>query len=81
MQSAPALATASNAAPGQEVLTAQDVEAIINRSLEAKLNPIKAMLAAQQAKEPGFIEIIGGIGWIFGLFALLLLWKKRKKAE
>ena len=62
-------------------ISAQELEAIINRSLDSRLAPIKAMLAAEQAKGPGFIEIIGGIGWIFGIFALVLVWKNRKKTE
>ncbi|NLZ17346.1 MAG: cobalamin biosynthesis protein CbiL [Desulfobulbaceae bacterium] len=78
--SAPVLPATANTS-AQVSISVQELEAMINRSLDARLGPIKAMLAAEQAKGPGFIEIIGGIGWIFGILALLLVWKNRKKTE
>jgi alpha-tubulin suppressor-like RCC1 family protein len=35
--------------------------------LDAKLAPMKSMLAESQDPAPSMTEIIGGIGWIFGL--------------
>lgn len=62
-------------------ISAQELEAIINRALNARLQPLQAMLAAEQAKGPGLTEIIGGIGWIIGIFALIFVLKSRKKAD
>ena len=62
-------------------ISVQELEAIINRSLDARLQPIQTMLAAEQAKGPGLTEIIGGIGWIVGIFALIFALKNRKKAD
>lgn len=62
-------------------ISAQELEAIINRALDARLQPLQAMLAAEQAKGPGLTEIIGGIGWIIGIFALIFVLKSRKKAD
>ncbi len=65
----------------QITISVQELEAIINRSLDARLQPIQTMLAAEQAKGPGLNEIIGGIGWIVGIFALIFSLKNRKKAN
>ncbi|MDO5673513.1 MAG: cobalamin biosynthesis protein CbiL [bacterium] len=62
-------------------ISAQELEAIINRALDARVQPLQAMLAAEQAKGPGLTEIIGGIGWIIGIFALIFVLKSRKKAD
>ncbi|PIE69631.1 MAG: cobalamin biosynthesis protein CbiL [Deltaproteobacteria bacterium] len=65
----------------QMLLTEQRLQEIIDRSLSARLAPIQAMLMAQQTDEPGFVEIIGGIGWIFGLFGLVAFMKSRKNKQ
>ncbi len=62
-------------------LTEQKLQQIINQSLETKLAPIQAMLMSQQNDDPGFIEIIGGIGWIFGLFGIVAFIKIRKNTQ
>lgn len=59
--------------------TAQELERIVNRALEAQIRPIREMLAAERARGPGLVEIIGGLGWIFAVFAALFIWKTRKK--
>ena len=60
----------------------EELEVLVNRALDAKLAPIQALLAAQlaaaQAKGPGFTEIVGGLGWIAGLFGGLAFWQSRK---
>lgn len=73
-------AAAVDASP-QITISVQELEAIINRTLDARLQPIQTMLAAEQAKGPGLTEIIGGIGWIVGIFALIFALKNRKKAD
>ena len=45
------------------------------------VQPIQAILAAEQAKGPGLAEIIGGIGWIIGIFALIFTIKNRKNKD
>ncbi len=65
----------------QVLLTEQRLQKIIDRSLSARLAPIQAMLIAQQTNEPGFVEIVGGIGWIFGLFGLIAFLKSRKTRQ
>lgn len=54
-----------------------DVEAIVRRELE----PVKRMLADMSQSGPSVTEIIGGIGYIFGLFGVAAYMKSRKKSE
>lgn len=56
---------------------ASEVEAIVHRELA----PIKRMLANMSQPGPGVTEIIGGIGYILGLFGIVAYMKSRKKNE
>lgn len=64
----------------KEVATSQDqvdtseVEAIVRRELE----PMKRMLADMNQSGPSVTEIVGGIGYIFGLFGVIAYMKSRK---
>jgi len=53
----------------------KDVEAIVRRELE----PVKRMLAEMHDVGPSMTEIIGGIGYIFGLFGIVAYMKSRKQ--
>ena len=59
-----------------------ELEALLNRALDAKLTPIQTLLAAQmaesQAQGPGFTEIVGGLGWLAGIFGGLAFWQSRR---
>jgi nickel transport protein len=67
-----AAAPAAQAAPGG--LTAAQVEAIVKREVA----PIKLMLAEMHDAGPSVAEILGGIGWIFGLFGVAAYMKSRR---
>lgn len=54
-----------------------DLESIINNALDRKLAPLKQMIAAQYNSGPAMSEIIGGIGWIFGLVGIAAYFKRR----
>lgn len=58
--------------------TADDVRAIVNAALDAKLGPIRRDLAAQVNAGPGLRDIIGGIGWILGLAGIGLYFRGRR---
>lgn len=58
--------------------TPDQVRAIVNAALDAKLGPIRRDLAAQVNAGPGIQEIIGGIGWILGLVGIGLYFKGRR---
>ncbi|MBW2602783.1 MAG: hypothetical protein JRE28_00505 [Deltaproteobacteria bacterium] len=57
----------------------QEIEEIINASLDKKLRPITEMLADAMNREPGFTEIMGGLGYILGLVGIALYFANRKK--
>jgi len=57
----------------------REIEEIINASLDKKLQPITQMLADAMNQEPGFTEIMGGIGYILGLVGIALYFTNRKR--
>jgi len=57
----------------------REIEEIINASLDKKLRPITEMLADVMNHEPGFTEIMGGIGYILGLVGIALYFANRKR--
>ncbi|MDR1535838.1 MAG: hypothetical protein LBU64_12220 [Planctomycetota bacterium] len=61
--------------PGIEMA---QLEAILERLLDAKLSPLKRALARQEEAGPGLREIVGGIGWILGLLGMAAYLKYRR---
>ncbi len=57
--------------------TPEDVERIVNAALDAKLSPIKRLLGEQVEAGPSLRDIIGGIGWIFGLIGVAAYFRRR----
>lgn len=48
------------------------IKSIIDNSLDEKLKPIMRELAKLQEKKVSFTEVIGGIGYIFGIMGIVL---------
>jgi nickel transport protein len=67
------------AGSGATVLSRTDVEEVVSAVLDAKLAPIKRELLEQGQSGPGMQEIIGGIGWIFGLVGIAAYFKSRPR--
>lgn len=63
----------------ETVLTKEDIEAIVNRALEKKLQPVVQMMAKAYDREPGITEIMGGFGYILGLVGIALYVANRRK--
>jgi nickel transport protein len=57
----------------------QEIEAIIDASLDKKLAPITDMLADSIHRGPGITEIMGGLGYILGLVGVALYFANRKR--
>jgi len=57
-------------------VSADQVEAIVKREVA----PIKLMLAEMHDAGPSVAEILGGIGWIFGLFGVAAYMKSRNRS-
>ena len=70
-------APAASAAPAA---TAPADTAAIKAVVHGELAPVKRMLAEMHDSGPGVTEILGGIGYIFGLFGVAAYMKSRKSA-
>jgi len=60
-------------------LSKAEIKELIEESLDRKLRPIVRMMTESQSKGPSVTEIVGGIGYIFGLMGLVLYFKNRGK--
>lgn len=76
-QAAPSASSASPVAAVSGGATPAEIERIIDAALDAKLSPIKRMLAEQTEAGPNLRDIIGGIGWIFGLIGVAAYMRRR----
>ncbi len=78
VRSAPVAAQpAASASPGSQALTRADLEEVLGTVLDAKLAPLKR--AVLEEKDPGLREIIGGIGWIFGIVGVAAYFMSRRR--
>jgi len=57
----------------------EQIKKIIDSSLDEKLKPIMRQLSKAQQKEVSFTEVIGGIGYIFGIMGIILYFASKKK--
>lgn len=57
----------------------EQIKRIIDSSLDERLKPIMKQLTKAQQKEVSFIEVIGGIGYIFGIMGIILYFANKKK--
>jgi len=57
----------------------EQIKKIIDSSLDEKLKPIMRQLTRAQQKEVSFTEVIGGIGYIFGIMGIILYFASKKK--
>jgi nickel transport protein len=58
----------------------EQVKLLMEETLDSRLRPILRTLATiQEERGPGLTEIIGGIGYIFGVVGLILYLKGRKR--
>ena len=55
------------------------IEKIIDASLDEKLKPIMRELVKAQQKTVSITEVIGGIGYIFGIMGIILYFASKKK--
>lgn len=81
-QAAPAIDTKTSkelTAPTGVGLSRQEVKALIDESLDRKLAPILNMLADSLDRGPRVSEVLGGIGYIFGLVGVALYFSNRRR--
>ncbi len=66
---------------GSTFLSREEVKQIVDDSLDTKLRPIARRLAEIEEKGPSVAEILGGIGYIFGLMGVALYFKSRGRKD
>ena len=65
--------------PSQRVISREELRGVIREEMRRQLSPVLQSLAEKNNNErPGFRDILGGIGWIFGLAAAGSLYYNRK---
>ena len=62
-------------------LSREEIQKIIDDSLEKKLAPILDLMAKTYDQGPGLTEIMGGIGYIIGLVGAALYFSSRRRKE
>jgi len=55
------------------------VEKVVTKALNKKITPLTKMVADLEQKGPSMSEVVGGIGYIFGLMGVALYFSSRKK--
>ncbi|MBP3437762.1 MAG: hypothetical protein J6K46_00230 [Sutterella sp.] len=71
-------ATAQPPAFSQVCMSPDAFERILDERLTVRLAPLQKELAALRKREPGLSEIIGGIGWMIGLFGIAAYFRRRR---
>jgi nickel transport protein len=66
---------------GSALLSREEVKQIVEDSLDTKLRPIARRLAEMEEKGPSVTEVLGGIGYIFGLMGVALYFKSRGRND
>ena len=57
------------------------LQVMIDQALDRKLEPVIKLIRHTRKEGPGVTEIIGGIGYIFGLFGLVMYFKSKKERK
>ena len=57
------------------------LETLIDEALDRKLAPVIKLIRDSRKEGPTISEIVGGIGYIFGLFGLVMYFKSRKERK
>lgn len=66
-------------ATGPEVLTEEKVVEMVTALLRKEIEPLKKRVADPSRLDPSFRDIIGGIGYIFGLIGVAAYVRSRRK--
>ena len=62
-------------------LSREEIKTLIDQSLDRKLSPVVKMLADAMDQGPTMTDVIGGLGYIFGLVGVALYFSSRRKSE
>ena len=54
---------------------------MIDKALDRKLAPVIKLIRDTREEGPTIAEIVGGIGYIFGLFGVFMYFKSRNRSK
>ena len=57
----------------------EQIQSIVENALDKKLTPMTKLLAKSQEKRISFSEVVGGIGYIFGIMGIVMYFKSRRQ--
>ena len=57
------------------------LEVMIDEALDRKLEPLSKLIRESRREGPSITEIVGGIGYIIGLFGIVMYFKSRKERK
>lgn len=58
----------------------ENIRDIIHEAMETHISPIRQHLAAQSAAGPTIADVIGGLGWIVGIFGIWM-WSRARRRQ
>jgi nickel transport protein len=53
-----------------EFVSADEIRSMVEEAIDKKLKPVMKLLADMRQSEPSLTDILGGIGYIFGLIGV-----------
>jgi nickel transport protein len=71
---APASPASSQAGPAPGL---EEIRLAVRDELSAQLGPLSRRLAESGSEPPSFREVIGGLGWLAGIFGFAFYWSAR----
>lgn len=70
--------SSSGALEGRFACDKDAIALAVEAAVEKKIAPLRRMLVEEKEAGPGMTEIVGGVGWIFGLVGVAAYFKSRK---
>mgnify|MGYP005847119703 FL=1 len=74
-------ATGASAGPAAKPVSGQDLEAAVAKVMARELAPVKEMLAELTVHRTSLTDIIGGLGYILGIFGLWAYFLSKKPGK
>lgn len=56
----------------------EQIRTVVEEALNEKLRPVMRLLSKHQSRGISFVQVMGGIGFIFGLMGIILYFKSRR---
>ena len=74
----PAIPLEAPAVSPEDFVSLKQVEQVVDQALDRKLKPVMKLLTESRETGPGVTEIVGGIGYIFGLMGVAAWFQSRR---